>query len=87
MVRFTGTSQLCSREWVPRWVGPTKAGPRSIRNQHRVGRRKVPDAAIRGTASKLEPPSLEEGFDALFVVRPGQGEGFEVTRWAGFDAG
>ncbi|MEL7363509.1 MAG: ATP-binding protein, partial [Bacteroidota bacterium] len=38
------------------------------RNAQRTGTTRVPDAAILGTARKLEAPTLDEGWDALFVV-------------------
>jgi predicted kinase len=39
------------------------------RNAARAGREKVPSVAIFTTAKRLEPPTLEEGFDQLFHVR------------------
>src|SRR5438132_552893 len=39
------------------------------RNRRREGKARVPDAAIFVTAMRLEPPSLDEGFDELFRVR------------------
>ena len=38
------------------------------RNARREGRARVPAVAIYTTARKLEPPGLDEGFDALLVV-------------------
>ncbi|MEM9996385.1 MAG: AAA family ATPase [Bacteroidota bacterium] len=38
------------------------------RNAQRNGAARVPDAAVRGTARKLEAPTLDEGWDALYVV-------------------
>jgi predicted kinase len=35
------------------------------RNRKREGKARVPDVAIFTVAKKLEPPSLDEGFDAL----------------------
>jgi predicted kinase len=58
------------------------------RNARREGRARVPDVAIRAFARRLEPPRLEEGFDALFEVRLAGASGFEVTtrgRAAGYD--
>lgn len=39
------------------------------RNAGREGKARVPDIAIYSTAKRLEPPSLDEGFDELFLVR------------------
>jgi hypothetical protein len=42
----------------------------------------VPDAAIRGARKRLEAPSRNEGFDALWFVRLATGSsGFEVEEW------
>jgi predicted kinase len=38
------------------------------RNNQRKRKAKIPPAAIAGTFKKLEPPSLEEGFDEIFSV-------------------
>ena len=38
------------------------------RNNQRKLKAKIPVAAIAGTFKKLEPPSLEEGFDEIFTV-------------------
>jgi hypothetical protein len=38
--------------------------------------------AIYVAARRIEPPSLAEGFDALYRVRLGPASGFEVTAWA-----
>lgn len=39
------------------------------RNSGRAGRARVPNVAIHTIAKRLEPPTIGEGFDALFVVR------------------
>jgi len=44
------------------------------RNALRSGKAYVPYAAIRKTMDKLEPPSLSEGFDALYQVTIEDGE-------------
>ncbi len=41
------------------------------RNANREGKAKVPDVAIYATAKKLVPPTLEEGFDALYRAKLG----------------
>jgi predicted kinase len=51
-----------------------------IRNASREKEERVPDAAIRAALSKLERPSLDEGFDLLFHVVLHQGE-FIVSEW------
>ena len=39
------------------------------RNRGREGRARVPDVAVHVAASRLQPPTREEGFDELFTVR------------------
>jgi predicted kinase len=39
------------------------------RNNQREGKKKIPVAGVAGTFKKMQPPTLAEGFDALFVVR------------------
>ena len=39
------------------------------RNAKRVGKARVPAAAIGAVSSKLEMPGLDEGFDVLYFVR------------------
>jgi predicted kinase len=51
------------------------------RNAARAGEARVPDVALYATAKRLERPSLGEGFDALFLVRIGPDQGFEVLPW------
>lgn len=48
------------------------------RNRVREGRARVPDVAIFATRKILVPPTLAEGFDALFVVRLTDAGGFDV---------
>ncbi|MBI4511003.1 MAG: AAA family ATPase [Deltaproteobacteria bacterium] len=50
------------------------------RNAQRPEDERVPEAAIWGTASKLERPSLSEGFDELHNVRIADGR-FVVEEW------
>jgi predicted kinase len=47
------------------------------RNAQRSGRARIPDVGIKATAKVWVPPSLAEGFDALFEVRIVEG-GFSV---------
>jgi predicted kinase len=44
------------------------------RNRAREGKARVPDVAIHIARARLEPPTREEGFDALFVVHADGGE-------------
>jgi predicted kinase len=51
------------------------------RNRGRPPNQRVPDAAIGGMSARLELPSRDEGFDALYFVRllP---DGFDVQEWS-----
>ena len=61
---------------------PTDVQDALRRNRAREGRDRVPDVAIFAARTRLEPPSLEEGFDRLFVVRLNEAiRGFEVSPW------
>lgn len=51
------------------------------RNDAREGAQRVPARGVLGTAGRLERPSLDEGFDALYYVRLADGGGFEVSEW------
>jgi predicted kinase len=44
------------------------------RNRSREGKARVPDVAIHIARARLEPPTREEGFDALFIVTAEGGE-------------
>lgn len=46
----------------------------------REGAQRIPARGVLGTAARLELPSLDEGFDALYYVRVGD-QGFEVRGW------
>ena len=50
------------------------------RNSHRSGKACIPGKAIACTSNRLELPSYEEGFDALYFVRIQDGA-FAVDRW------
>jgi predicted kinase len=55
--------------------------PGSIeRNAQRAGKARVPSIAIHGTRRKLEPPTHEEGFDEIYVVRIKPSGGFDVAQ-------
>ncbi len=45
------------------------------RNQQREGKARVPNVAIFATQKRLVPPSIDEGFDEVRVVRPEPAEG------------
>ena len=51
------------------------------RNRAREGANVIPDVGLYATAAKLRPPSLSEGFDALYYVRLHPGGGFDVLDW------
>jgi predicted kinase len=53
-----------------------------VRNARREGRARVPDAGVYAIAKRMCRPRLDEGFDALFCVRLGEG-GFAVEPWKG----
>ena len=55
----------------------TARGECLARNRRREGRARVPDVAVHVAASRLQPPSREEGFDELYVVRSSEGA-FEI---------
>jgi predicted kinase len=56
-------------------------GPRAAlaRNAKRPGRARVPPVAVFTTAKRLEPPTREEGFDALYRVTLDQRHTLVVT--------
>lgn len=49
------------------------------RNNQRKLKAKIPPVAIAGTYKKLEPPSIDEGFDEIFTVEVAPQGGFTVT--------
>ncbi len=50
------------------------------RNRRREGRARVPDVAFHATLAKLAPPTREEGFDEVAVVRIDARHGTSVHR-------
>ena len=50
------------------------------RNGRRRDKEQIPIAGVRGTYKKLELPTYEEGFDALYQVEM-TNNGFEVSTW------
>ena len=59
---------------------PTRAAV--ARNAERTGRGKVPNVAIFTTAKRLQPPTLEEGFDELFRVTIAADRSLKIERIA-----
>jgi predicted kinase len=53
-------------------------GEALARNARREGKERIPEAGIIATHKRLIPPSLDEGFDELYRVRP-DGEGFVLV--------
>ncbi|WP_394839834.1 AAA family ATPase [Pendulispora rubella] len=51
------------------------------RNATRDAPQRIPEIAIRGTRNRLVLPSLAEGFDELFHVRPDATGGFFLENW------
>jgi len=43
------------------------------RNRRREGRARVPDVAVHVAASRMQAPTLDEGFDELFTVSAADG--------------
>lgn len=51
------------------------------RNQHRLGKERIPEAGIRAAYNKLQIPTLDEGFDKLYYVKIDPQGSFEVVEW------
>src|SRR5579864_1539810 len=82
-----------------RYVGPARtAGFRVVaylfstslqdairRNNLREGKQKIPAPGIAGTFRKLQRPTLEEGFDAIYVVTISSENEFAVRTEAAAD--
>lgn len=52
------------------------------RNAQREGKQRIPEAGVRATFKKFEPPTASEGFDELFRVRVVPDGAFEIERLA-----
>jgi hypothetical protein len=52
-----------------------------VRNADRLPAEQIPVKGIGGTYKRLQLPSLQEGFDALFYVALLQ-DGFDVQEWS-----
>ena len=63
---------------------PADAADALRRNRGRQGRERVPDVAVFAARKRLEPPSPDEGFDRLYVVRLDERQGsFDVEPYSG----
>ena len=51
------------------------------RNRLRMGKEFVPEVGIKGTAARLEFPSLEEGYDELYYVEIVDNQ-FIIKKWS-----
>lgn len=51
------------------------------RNETRPDKERIPPKGIAATFHKLQPPTLEEGFDRIYQVRSGESGNFIVTEW------
>lgn len=57
----------------------TDAKAAFARNRQREGKAAVPAGGLFGTAKRLQLPTIDEGFDALFTVEVVEPSGFRVT--------
>jgi predicted kinase len=53
------------------------------RNRQRAGAKVIPERGIAATQKRLQVPSVEEGFDALYSVTISRHNGFIVRPWPG----
>jgi predicted kinase len=56
------------------------------RNQKRTDKKALVVPAILRSYKRLEPPSLREGFDKLYTVKPVEENQFTVTDWSEADS-
>ncbi|MDC0668324.1 AAA family ATPase [Nannocystis radixulma] len=59
----------------------SRVAPALARNAGRPEERQVPERGVLGTAARLVPPRLAEGFDALHYVRIDEAGEFVVEGW------
>ena len=52
-----------------------------LRNSERTGTGRIPDKGILGSHKRLQLPTREEGFDALYYVRSTEMGQFEIEEW------
>lgn len=58
----------------------SKLQPCIERNNQRIGKEKIPTAAIAATSNKLQIPSYDEGFDELYFVK-NDGYTMAIEKW------
>lgn len=58
----------------------SKLQPCIARNDQRTGAERIPPAAIAATSNKLQLPSYDEGFDALYFVK-NDGHTMVIEEW------
>jgi predicted kinase len=58
---------------------PTDPKTAFARNRKRPGKENIPAGGLFGTAKRLQPPTLDEGFDELHRVELVEPSGFKVT--------
>jgi predicted kinase len=75
--RFVAPAQQAGFRLVAYWFD-TQPGDAISRNDHRLGRARVPIAAILGTYKQLVPPGPQEGFDEIFRVTADGVGGFRI---------
>ena len=51
------------------------------RNAAREGRARIPEIGVRATLARLQPPNLDEGFNALFAVSIDENGEFQIENW------
>ncbi len=78
--RYIGPAQAAGFRVVGYYF-PTNLRDAVERNRRRVLRKPIPDRALVGTQRRLEPPSLDEGFDELYTVTISAPNQFAVRRW------
>jgi predicted kinase len=70
---------LARRYRVVAYLFETDTAAAIARNADRGGRQAIPVSGVLGTRKRLEPPSLDEGFEAIYAVRLGA-QDFEAVR-------
>jgi predicted kinase len=53
------------------------------RNKQRAGKQRIPVPAIAGTMRKLQPPTAEEGFEAVYKVTISSEGAFVISEMSG----
>jgi predicted kinase len=53
------------------------------RNKERAGKQRIPIPAIAGTMRKLQPPTAEEGFEAVYKVTISSEGAFVISEMSG----